>query len=264
MNDPSGFQVAGSAPHRYEEFNAPIMAPFVAALLAGGRIETGQAVLDVACGTGFVARAAAGKVGPSGRIVGVDINRPMLELAGATSPGIEWREAGADRLPFPDATFDAVLCQQGLQFFPDPKTAMAEAARVTRPGGRVAATVWLPVERSDYMAAQFRAVDALLGPEGSASFLDAFSCTEADVTAAFRSAGLSEIEATEVVAEVRLPALSEFFPGQLGALPWGAAIAAAHPDGVERATAIVVDLLDLDPDGSATVRFGSLLVTAVR
>lgn len=137
----SGFQLAGSAPERYERFVAPIMAPFVAALLDAADLEPGRALLDVACGTGFAARAAAARVGPAGRVAGVDVNPGMLATAHKNAPSsIEWHQAPADDLPFPDDTFDAVVCQQGLQFFPDLQAAVTEAMRVTTGGGRVAAT----------------------------------------------------------------------------------------------------------------------------
>jgi ubiquinone/menaquinone biosynthesis C-methylase UbiE len=107
--------VTGSAPERYERFLRPVMAPFVAALVEAGGVGPGAAVLDVACGTGFVARAAAARVGPAGRIAGTDLNPGMLEVAAASSDGaappIEWRQAPADQLPFPDGAFDAVLCR---------------------------------------------------------------------------------------------------------------------------------------------------------
>jgi ubiquinone/menaquinone biosynthesis C-methylase UbiE len=143
------------------------MAPFVDAVLNAGNVRAGHAVLDVACGSGFATRAAVARVGPAGRVTGVDINQAMLDVAAVVStsllPAIEWHAANADDLPFPAATFDAVVCQQGMQFFPDLRASAAEAARVVREGGRVAATVWSPLGRSPYFAAQSRAVEQVIG-----------------------------------------------------------------------------------------------------
>lgn len=258
MTGNAGFTVDGDAPRRYERFNAPIMTPFVDALV--GVLAPGDAVLDLACGTGFVARAARRKVGKNGRVAGADPNPAMLEMARMLEPGIEWTEATADRLPFPTGAFDAVLCQQGIQFFPDLDAAMVEAARVTRPGGLVAVTAWLPVERSDYMSAQLEAVRSILGPEGGQSFIRAFSCTEDAVTAAFRAGELGDLETSEIVAEVRVEALADFIPGQLGSIPWGQQIIAANA--AERATSLILSHLAPDADGAASLTFGSLLVTA--
>lgn len=266
-----GMQAASGAAQRYDRFVAPIMAPFVEALLDAANLSAGDAVLDVACGTGFTARAAAVRVGPTGRVVGGDINPGMLRVAAtssaATPSTIQWCQASADDLPFPDVTFDAVVCQQGLQFFPDPQAAVTEAARVTSKGGRIAATVWSPLERSPYFQALFRAVEKLVGPQASALFTDAFGCSPERVTAAFRAAGLSGVQAREVVADIRLPPIVEFVSGHLTATRWGVALAdARRPDGVELATGSMVELLATRtaPDGSVTAPFASLLVTGNR
>ncbi len=265
-----GFQLTGSAPERYETFLAPIMAPFVEALLDAAHVGPGGAVLDVACGTGFAARAAAALVGPTGRVAGVDVNPGMLgvaaERSAAVLPAIELHEAQVDDLPFPEAVFDAVVCQQGLQFFPDLQAAVTEVARVTHEGGRVAATVWSPLEQSPYFEAQFRAIEEIIGPEASASFTAAFGCSADVVTAAFRAAGLREVEGREVVADIRLPSITEFVPGHLTAIPWGIAVTEARPDGLEHATASMLRLLATrtHPDGSASAPFASVLVAGTR
>src|SRR5689334_22349227 len=143
MADEPGFQLRGSAPERYEQYLAPIMTPFVTALLDAVDLCPGDTVLDLACGTGFAARAPAAHVGPAGRVHGADVNEAMLKVAVAHHPrhypDIEFTAAPADDLPYPDATFDAVVCQQGAQFFPDLTAALKETARVTRPEGRFAA-----------------------------------------------------------------------------------------------------------------------------
>ncbi|WP_260695796.1 class I SAM-dependent methyltransferase [Streptomyces sp. IB201691-2A2] len=114
------------------------MAPFVEALLDAVDLCPGHQVLDVASGTGFVARAAAARVGPTGHVAAADFSEAMLKVAAAKAPrmypDIEFTVAPADRLPHPDDTFDAVLCQQGVQFFPDLGAALVEASRVLRVG----------------------------------------------------------------------------------------------------------------------------------
>lgn len=260
----SGFQLAGGAPERYEEFLAPIMAPFVDEIVDAAQVRTGGSVLDVACGTGFVARAAAARVGPTGRVVGVDLNPGMLQLASVlgTSSAIEWRQAPADQLPFAAGEFDAVLCQQGLQFFPDMQAAVNEMARVTRPGGHIAVTVWSPLHRSPYMEAQYRAVSEILGP--SPSFLDAFACSADTVSAAFRTAGLHDIEDREVLATIRVPWPDRFLAGHLSALPWGAAIAEKHANGLQLAAESMKRALAADADGSLEANFAAVLVSGDR
>lgn len=210
MADEPGFQLKGNVPERYEHYVAPIMAPFVTALVDAVDLYPGAAVLDLACGTGFAARAAAAQVGPAGRVRGADINEPMLRVAKAHHPrlypDIEFTAAPADKLPYPDASFDAVVCQQGAQFFPDLTAALTETARVTRPHGRFAATVWAPrALTSPYFAAQHEVLAEYGGPGPADSFAAAFACTADRLTAALRTAGFHEATAHEFTFGITLP-----------------------------------------------------------
>ena len=120
-----------------------------------GTLSPSERVLDVACGTGVVARLAAARVGGSGNVVGLDLNPGMLAVAAsiapetpATSAPITWREASATKMPFTDASFDIVYCQLGLQFFPDRSAALREMHRVLVSEGRLGLMVWRGIEHS--------------------------------------------------------------------------------------------------------------------
>jgi ubiquinone/menaquinone biosynthesis C-methylase UbiE len=125
--------------------------PFVSALIEKASLTAGTSILDVACGTGYVARAALAVVGPSGRVAALDVNGQRVAyartLTAGSAPAIEWHEASAEDMPFKDGEFDAVLCQQGLQHFPQLSRAVAEMARVAGPGARIVGSVWSPLER---------------------------------------------------------------------------------------------------------------------
>jgi xanthine dehydrogenase YagR molybdenum-binding subunit len=136
------WQLRGRAPELFERYLVPaVTAPWAADLVAVADPSLGARVLDVACGTGIVARLAAERVGPTGHVVGLDLNPGMLAVARGLSPlpgaPIAWQEASAVALPFPAATFDVVLCLQGLPFFPDRAAALREMHRVLAPGGRL-------------------------------------------------------------------------------------------------------------------------------
>jgi ubiquinone/menaquinone biosynthesis C-methylase UbiE len=135
----------GSAPENYERYFVPaIGAPLAAELVDAAALRQGERVLDVACGTGVVTRLAAERVGASGATAGLDINPGMLGVARSVTPagvGIDWHQASAEATPFPDESFDAVLCQLGLQFFPDRPAALRELRRVLVPGGRLVVNV---------------------------------------------------------------------------------------------------------------------------
>ncbi|MFF1770820.1 class I SAM-dependent methyltransferase [Streptomyces sp. NPDC058249] len=271
MADETGFQLKGSAPERYEQYAAPFMAPFVTAILDAADLFPGAKVLDLACGTGFAARAAAARVGPAGRVSGADVNNGMIRVAREHAPrmypDIEFTAAPADKLPYEDATFDAVVCQQGVQFFPDLDAAFAETARVTRPGGRFAATAWVPRDLIPYFVAQYEAVREYGGPELAADYEGAFSGTAERLTTALRTAGFHDVTAHQVTFGVAFPPLAEYAPGQLSSTSWGQAIVdKAGDDALVRAgRAVHAHLADRTaPDGTATLPFTTNLVTGVR
>jgi SAM-dependent methyltransferase len=147
-----GWQLTGNSADAYEAFMVPaIFAVWAEPLVELAGLRSGDRVLDLACGTGVIARRAVDRVLPAGEVTGVDVNSAMLatarQSAGDDSP-IEWREADALELPFPDGSFDAVFCQQGLQFMVPRDGAAREMRRVLGPGGRVAAAVWCGLEHN--------------------------------------------------------------------------------------------------------------------
>jgi ubiquinone/menaquinone biosynthesis C-methylase UbiE len=123
----------------YDEYTARITNPGIAPLLAAAEVASGQRLLDVCCGTGLVAAAAA-KAGAS--VIGLDLSDPMVATARAKGLPAEFHAGDAEALPFADATFDCIVCNFGLYHLPDPDRAIAEAARVLKPGGRYAFTTW--------------------------------------------------------------------------------------------------------------------------
>jgi|SRR5262245_60107846 len=137
------FQITAEQAEIYEATFVPaIFADWAPPLVEAAGIQPGQSVLDVACGTGIVARTAAARVGSTGRVVGLDLNEAMLGVARRVRPDIEWRQGDAASLPFPDGTFDVTLCQSALMFLPDPVRALSEMRRVTRSPGTVAVQVY--------------------------------------------------------------------------------------------------------------------------
>jgi ubiquinone/menaquinone biosynthesis C-methylase UbiE len=137
---PSFESYGGSAPENYQRYFVPVIAqPLAERLIERANLHAGDRVVDVACGTGVAARLAAERVGPTGAVAGVDVNPGMLAVARTVpAPGtLDWHEASADSLPFEEQTQDVVLCQMGLQFFPDKIAALTEARRVLTSGGHL-------------------------------------------------------------------------------------------------------------------------------
>lgn len=135
-------------------------------VLAAAGVGTGDEVLDVACGTGVLARAARVRSGPTGWVTGVDIGPGMIAVAERVDPAVRWIVGDAGRLPLEDSSFDAVVSQFGLMFFPDPVGAIREMLRCVRPGGRVVVAVW---DALDHTQAYPQCVDLLDRRAGTAA-----------------------------------------------------------------------------------------------
>ena len=125
------WQFVGNVPENYERYLVPsIFGPWAKDLVEIAQLQPKERVLDIACGTGIVARTAALTLGSGGSVVGLDVSLPMLaaarSAAAAEGLSIDWQEGSAMKLPLADAACDVVLCQQGLQFFPDRPAALRE------------------------------------------------------------------------------------------------------------------------------------------
>jgi ubiquinone/menaquinone biosynthesis C-methylase UbiE len=196
-------------PEMYESLLvAPLFRPWAAMLLEKVSLVAGMSLLDVACGTGIVARLAKEKLGRDSRVVGVDLNPPMLAVAAAVAPDIEWRLGSAVALPLDNAeTFDVVICQQGLQFFPDKAAAIGEMKRALAPDGVLAIATWrahdeIPLLRDLHVIAEQR-----LGPVadqrhsfGDATALEHLLC----------GAGLRDIHVETLSRTIRFADASAF------------------------------------------------------
>lgn len=217
MTEISGFQVAEQGPQYYETCVKRFMEPFVDALVAAG-VRTSETILDVACGTGFATRAASERVGPSGRVVGSDLNLNMLAMAQAVPhrENVSWQQASALQLPFDDNEFDAVICQQGVQFFPDVAAGLREMARVS--GDRVTLTAFSGLKESPYLAAAWDMLTRHCGTDPS-DYAPAFR-ERNEVAGWFASAGLTLTKCELVEAVVTLPPLADYLPEHLRAVPF--------------------------------------------
>jgi SAM-dependent methyltransferase len=141
------FQLTLEAAEAYEsKFVPALFGEWAPHLVDAARVAPGHSVLDVACGTGVVAREVANRLGGNGEVVGVDVNEAMLTVARRLRPDIDWRTGDVADLPFPDGSFDVVLCQAALMFFRDRAAALREMARVAAADGTVVFHVWASLD----------------------------------------------------------------------------------------------------------------------
>lgn len=236
-----------SVPEEYERRLAPaVFEPWAEVLLDTVVVAPGSRVLDVASGTGVIARAAALRAGRDGQVTASDVSRAMLAHAAEIQAGngaapIVYREAPADALPFADASFDVVLCQQGLQFFPARAAALGEMRRVLRPGGVVGIAVWAeghPLEPFGVYGDELAVIGAE-PPFPNAFVSDSFVMGLETVRSLLEEAGFSPVEASVVELQVSWPDVAAVVAGVFGT-PFGPVVQALASDQRQRYEAALV------------------------
>lgn len=218
---PEMFRVPSDA---YERLVGRYGAALGAGLTAFAGVAPGARALDAGCGPGALTAVLAGLLGPA-RVAAADPSPPFVAACRARVPGVEVVVAPAERLPFPGGTFDVALAQLAVNFFADPEAGVRELARVTRPGGTVAACVWdyageMTVLRAFWDAA--RVVD----PVGAAAADEGVVmpwCGEGELAELWRAAGLRDVRARALVVEARYEDFADLWsPFPAGVGPSGA------------------------------------------
>lgn len=247
------WQLTMKAAELYERCPARyILGPWAPLLVETARLAVGERVLDVACGTGVVARAAAERVGRGGRVVGIDLNPGMIavaqSLAAIDGAPIEWFERSALDLGLDDASFDAVLCQQGLQFFPDKAIALREMRRVLAGNGRLALSVWS--NTGLYNTAVSAALARFVGGEVAARFNASRNTpTAGELRRLVTEAGFSDVDVSVSRINVHLPRVDKFVLDHLAATPVATAVATADAAARKQIGASVMEQLLRYADG---------------
>lgn len=201
----------------YEQYYVPAMfRPWATILLRHAAPQVRARLLDVACGTGIVAREAAPLVGSEGRVVALDMNPAMLAVARALSPpsgaAIQWQEGSAMALPFSDGCFDVVVCQHGMQFFPDRAAAVREMYRVLTPDGQALVIVLQALARHPLFEALMKSVASHLSLPLSA-VMTPFALSDAEeLRTLFTSNGFKSVAIIPETTPVRFAESERFVP----------------------------------------------------
>jgi ubiquinone/menaquinone biosynthesis C-methylase UbiE len=226
------YQLEGNAPQLYERETVHTLGrPLAERMFAHVSLHTGDRVLDMACGTGIVTRVAIQRYGDLGHVVGVDLNAGMLDVARAHTPAthvpIEWRQGDVCALPFPDGSFEVVLCQQGLQFVPNLLVALREMRRVLVPGGRLAFTVFSEIPA--YYAALADALARHVSADAATSCLSRYTLREATTLRQLvEDAGFGAIEMHVLEVMRRMPASAESIVEAMARAPYARDVAAVE------------------------------------
>ena len=259
MSEPTGWRLDDAAAEYFEGHFVPaIFATWAPILVDAGRVAQGQRVLDVACGTGIVARVAADRLAGVGEVTGLDLNASMLKVARRLQPDVDWHEGDATDMPFPDASFDAVLCQAGLMFFPDPVTALREMRRVLRSGGQLAVQVWGRSEGYDSTA---ELLEETSGKEIADIFRAPFSMAQPSLlTELLAKAGFDSPQSKTYEKPARFPSIEDFLRTEIDGwvLKGLVDVDALTPGARERLKTYV------DADGAVAIPMAGHVVTCLK
>jgi ubiquinone/menaquinone biosynthesis C-methylase UbiE len=256
----SGSFTQVSVPDGYDRFMLrQLFEPWAADLITRANLKPRCCVLDVASGLGPVARLAAQAAGPGGRVVASDISAAMLAVASARphDPGwaaIEYLQCPASEIAAEDDTFDVVLCQQGLQFFPDRAAAAAEMRRVARPGGTAAMSTWAAEHPLGLFGPMVEALQDLGVAEPFAGAFDAgsYCLTVADLADLLRAVGFRDVGVQTVELDATWPTAEAATSTLLGT-PFGPMVSALPADAQQELRARLAGKLGASDDG-VTVR----------
>jgi SAM-dependent methyltransferase len=218
----SGFQLTGNAAALYESQKVPAMfGPLADATLKQVPLHSDDVVLDIACGTGIVARKVREVIGPEARIVGTDLNAGMIDIArnlvDEQSRSCEWEVADATDLPFADKSFSIAFCQQGLQFIPDKERVIGEVHRLLRPSGRLAWTVWSG--KSEFILPIAEALDRHVSDAVAEKSLAPYACDSRTLVPMMERTGFIDIAIEDFAIERVMPASEKAVRDELLGLP---------------------------------------------
>lgn len=253
----------GDIPANYDRYLGPIFFHEFADDLAGRlRVSPGMRVLETACGTGIVTRRLLDRLRGQGTMVATDLNEAMIERGRAQIQAgperIAWQPADATKLPFPDGSFDAVVCQFGLMFFPDKAAGLREAFRVLKPGGHYLFSVWDAMALNPIARIAHETAGEFFPVDPPTFYLVPFSLHDPEPTRALLvQAGFDQIEVTRLEKTGTSPSAADAATGLIEGNPILGAIMQRRPEAladIKRATATAVAREFGDPPARIPLR----------
>ena len=266
MSEPS-LQARVDAAKAYEALFVPaLFAPWARKVADAARIAPHHSVLDVACGTGVLAREIHSRTGAKGSVAGLDPNPGMLAVARELAPAVSWRQGVAESIPFPDRSFDAVVSQFGLMFFTDRVKALREMLRVLTPRGRLVVAVWDELESMPAYARETELLERLAGPRAADALRAPFVLGNREPFAALlRDAGAVSTEITTDACTARFPSVRVMVEADLrGWLP-AMGVMLGEEDIVRILQEAEQALAEyVDPDGTVSFEVRAHVATATK
>lgn len=266
MATPPAF--SGTIPDHYERYLVPVLfEPYAQDLIARVAPRDALRVLEIACGTGVVTRHLRAALPASATIVATDLSPAMIALAAQAGPatGVTWQQADAQRLPFDDASFDAVVCQFGLMFVPDKVRAFHEARRVLAPGGQLVMNVWDSPAANPY-AAEMSAALARLFPADPPRFVAMVHgyCDTDQILGDARAAGWVDVRVERVAIRGRARSAIDFATGFAHGSPIRQVLAERGTEPEAFVRELTPRLIALGGDAPFTPELAAIVISATR
>lgn len=248
MSETEAWQVSDDAAVVYEQKFVPaLFGSWPPSVADAAAIALGDHVLDVACGTGVLAREASKRVGPEGSVTGLDLNEGMLAVAKRIQPDVDWRQGDAAALPFENDRFDVVVSQFGLMYFPERVAALREMWRVLKPGGRLGVASWASFENAEGYRLLAEIAERRTNAEAAAILRSPFVLGNVDeLLGLYRAAGIEQVELNTREDFAHFPSIEEFVSAEVKGSPLDDLLSEAEYQA----------LLDETREGLATFRNG--------
>jgi ubiquinone/menaquinone biosynthesis C-methylase UbiE len=236
ITDVESWQIAGDSPAAYEEYLVPgFFKPWADKLVQLSPPSPGSEILDVACGTGIVARTAAANAGNDARVTGLDINQQMLnkasEMAEEGGLKINWQQGDAADLPFEENRFDNLFCQQAMQFFPEPQQVLKEMQRVLKPDGILSLNILRSIQHNPAYKILADELEKHAGETAGTMMRSPFpDWDQKTIRNMVTDAGFSDIQILLEIISMRYPSPEEFLRREAASSPLAGEIKEMDPN----------------------------------
>ena len=260
-------QFSGIVPATYDEILGPVLfEPYARDVVSRLPAGIGLRVLEIACGTGIVTRRLADALAGRATIVATDLNEPMVDYArrAVPSPGITWRQADAESLPFADGSQDVVVCQFGYMFLPDKVQGFRESRRVLASGGTLIANVWTSLDANPFARAMHDAL-AVAFPDDPPRFLETpYGYTEDRVRRDMDAAGWEDVSYETLEFEIPCPSAAHFARGFSHGSPLTHELTARGADLDEMTEMLARAIAPVGGERPFTAKLSAFVITATR